>query len=856
MKYCIPEIALHLDLSAVLSIDISSCGRLATSSDDKRICIWKPIINTSSDIINNNKLNKNQSDVQLQYLSSISFHNDSVNCIRFSPCCKYLASASSDNWIILWELCTDSENNDTSSSNLNNEQDDDLPVNIENWKRIKQFRGHNTEIYSLNWSSDSQYLMSGSLDGTVIIWNVNDGVMSQPRIEDHTHYVQGVCFDPLMKYIATQSSDRSVKLYKLRNNQTKHKKSIVWVWHDTIKRRDTRRIAGQSNANKFHTANNNNTSNITDATISAGIDSTDPTDAHDIVNDKDSDNDKLYAQHSHQLFVDEHIPTFYRRLTFSPDGTFLCLPAGQYIDISNNTTQLTNESHDNTNTKELSHNTTTNTVINSDDEIVDITMSSTRSFPESSPNHHLSHAPNQHNQKIQYCYYLYHRADFKSPVAYIPTPEPVVGIKFNPIFYQLRNRDILPKRVPSHIPNSELTDSHRTLLCDLQYRMIYAVICIKSILVYDTESYEPLLVCSNIHYSKLTDCTWSSDGLTLIVSSTDGYISFYTFTQDELGDPLSTKDNDTLQQSLNTARTRNIDRALNPLAKKTKSTTTDITVPSTIDTIITPTDSSISIVQPSIDSGMIIDHDNSQHGIPSSSTQLPVQSLISPSKRKLEQLSISQYAFNTSMDTSHALASIPVAAVYVPINNTHTPSIKKKHKPATSPTTTATTIDSSCKPIIDKPAAAEQFEVEGILDHKYIDRQLRFRVRWAGYTEEHDTWEPKRNIKNVHSFIIYENQMIVQDKIKAEQIKAEKLAAKISVANIKQTNMTQSMASDTTNHQSTVCMEDATAAVQSEAQSASMDVDVPSTHNNTTGSSDKQQDTSAITEHDQPTVCG
>ena len=36
------------------------------------------------------------------------------------------------------------------------------------------------------------------------------------QIAEHSHYVQGVAWDPLNEYIATQSSDRSVHIYTLK----------------------------------------------------------------------------------------------------------------------------------------------------------------------------------------------------------------------------------------------------------------------------------------------------------------------------------------------------------------------------------------------------------------------------------------------------------------------------------------------------------------------------------------------------------------------------------------------------------------------------------------------------------------
>src|SRR6185437_7741795 len=36
------------------------------------------------------------------------------------------------------------------------------------------------------------------------------------QIAEHSHYVQGVAWDPLNEFVATQSSDRSVHIYSLK----------------------------------------------------------------------------------------------------------------------------------------------------------------------------------------------------------------------------------------------------------------------------------------------------------------------------------------------------------------------------------------------------------------------------------------------------------------------------------------------------------------------------------------------------------------------------------------------------------------------------------------------------------------
>jgi chromatin assembly factor 1 subunit B len=59
---------------------------------------------------------------------------------------------------------------------------------------------------------------------------------------------------------------------------------------------------------------------------------------------------------------------------------------------------------------------------------------------------------------------------------------------------------------------------------------------VDSILIYDTYHSSPLCIASGLHYAGLTDCSWSSDGHHLVVSSTDGYISMISFADGELGE--------------------------------------------------------------------------------------------------------------------------------------------------------------------------------------------------------------------------------------------------------------------------------------------------------------------------------
>lgn len=45
-------------------------------------------------------------------------------------------------------------------------------------------------------------------------------------------------------------------------------------------------------------------------------------------------------------------------------------------------------------------------------------------------------------------------------------------------------------------------------LCDLPYRVVFAVVSLDAVVVYDTEHSHPLTVATGLHYAGLTDACW------------------------------------------------------------------------------------------------------------------------------------------------------------------------------------------------------------------------------------------------------------------------------------------------------------------------------------------------------------
>lgn len=103
------------------------------------------------------------------------------------------------------------------------------------------------------------------------------------------------------------------------------------------------------------------------------------------------------------------------------------------------------------------------------------------------------------------------------PAAILPSlKQCTVAVKCCPILFELRPEG----------PNPFIS---------LPYRMVFAVATDTDIILYDTQQLIPFAHLQKIHYTRLTDLTWSHDGLLLAASSTDGFCTLVTFEPNELG---------------------------------------------------------------------------------------------------------------------------------------------------------------------------------------------------------------------------------------------------------------------------------------------------------------------------------
>ncbi|QRW21197.1 hypothetical protein RhiXN_06186 [Rhizoctonia solani] len=189
-------------------------SRVATGGLDAKVRIWatKPILNKEAEETATNRI-----------LCTLGMHSGPVLVTRWSHSGKWLASGSDDTIVMIWDLDPNGGGRVFGSDE----------VNIEGWKALKRLPGHesgkfhsipagrttttnlslNLDVTDLAWAPEDRYLASVGLDSLVIIWS---GYNLDPliKLDGHQGFVKGVTWDPVGQFLATQSDDKSVKVWR------------------------------------------------------------------------------------------------------------------------------------------------------------------------------------------------------------------------------------------------------------------------------------------------------------------------------------------------------------------------------------------------------------------------------------------------------------------------------------------------------------------------------------------------------------------------------------------------------------------------------------------------------------------
>ena len=112
-----------------------------------------------------------------------------------------------------------------------------------------------------------------------------------------------------------------------------------------------------------------------------------------------------------------------------------------------------------------------------------------------------------------------------TPCAHLPGPsKPVIATRFCPVLFELVQG---------------AGDDPVPAWTELPYRVVWAVVTLDAIVMYDSQHKQPLLMASNIHFAAISDIAWLPSGDGLVVSSMDGFCTLLLLQSDKtLGKPL------------------------------------------------------------------------------------------------------------------------------------------------------------------------------------------------------------------------------------------------------------------------------------------------------------------------------
>lgn len=481
MRVEIPQIKWHANTfnEPIHSLDFHPLHpeRVATAGTDRAIKIWElneSLLRTSSgagSVVNGAHapipISQRADGSLVKFVSSVSSHSSlQVNAVRWHPHTGHLlASGHSQGIVSVWKRYSDKE--DTELRNDSGESEDISVFNKESWIEVKQLKSNvvQGDIYDLQWSTVDpalishsldknvsakavnakrrmvtmcRYLVSGSVDSKVVVWDLIAGSAMQIIDEHRLHPVQGIAMDPLGSFFVSQCADRSVMVFHLRRDVTNTKRKMKPI--ATIKHRPEKDSNGKREEEEK------------DA-------------------DEENGQSKPKRRKTQQYYYKKQFQEFFRRLSFSPDGSFLVTVAGQ-------TPHSRSSSDAGSNTA-----------------------------------------------------YIFARNHWRQPMCHLGGHKHmVVGVSFCPILFKLRRSDSKSRIAPERnmLPVQQ----------PLDYRMLFALITTKNIIIYDTSSIYPVAFLDGLHFAALNEVKWSSNGLTMMVVSDDGYCSLVMFDKEELGEPL------------------------------------------------------------------------------------------------------------------------------------------------------------------------------------------------------------------------------------------------------------------------------------------------------------------------------
>ncbi|KAG5937807.1 transcriptional regulatory protein rco1 [Claviceps pazoutovae] len=127
-------------------------------------------------------------------------HGNSVYSVAFSPDGKNLLSCSLDRTVKMWELSP---------------PEDGQSEALKGGKFVKMFFGHRDFVLCATYTPDAEWILSGSKDRSVKLWDPNTG-KCQFELQGHKNSVISVAVSPKGVYFVTGAGDMKARIWSYR----------------------------------------------------------------------------------------------------------------------------------------------------------------------------------------------------------------------------------------------------------------------------------------------------------------------------------------------------------------------------------------------------------------------------------------------------------------------------------------------------------------------------------------------------------------------------------------------------------------------------------------------------------------
>ncbi|MBP9925747.1 MAG: WD40 repeat domain-containing protein [Cyclobacteriaceae bacterium] len=77
-----------------------------------------------------------------------------------------------------------------------------------------EFEAHRNSVFTLSYTHDYKFLISGSRDARLKAWQVDSGYKQTNEVAAHLFAINHIAFSPSGEYFATASMDKSIKIWK------------------------------------------------------------------------------------------------------------------------------------------------------------------------------------------------------------------------------------------------------------------------------------------------------------------------------------------------------------------------------------------------------------------------------------------------------------------------------------------------------------------------------------------------------------------------------------------------------------------------------------------------------------------